>query len=262
MERNVLTYRSYIAQGNYKIVLDEIKDDKGIPQLQAIKLLARYFTESDKEAIVQSVKDLMKDGVVANDSTVQIIAATIYYNEGLYEEALRCVFNNSNSLEALATLIQIYLKINRIDLAEKELRTLQKLEDDATITLLATCWVQLAQGGEKVSEALSTVQDMIEKYGATMTLLNIQAVAALSLGKKDVAEKAILSALEKNPNQADTLANQIGIYQQLSKQPELLGRITAQLQNVAPKNYSWLADAARAERDFDAAAAKYAPEAR
>jgi coatomer protein complex subunit epsilon len=96
--RDVYIYRSYIVQKNYKFVLAEIKDSAPTP-LQAVKLLATYLTSPDnKEISLVTVKEWMSDGAVASNPVLQVVAATIYYYEENYEEAMRCVYQ-SNSLE-------------------------------------------------------------------------------------------------------------------------------------------------------------------
>jgi coatomer protein complex subunit epsilon len=42
-------------------------------------------------------------------------------------------------------LVQIYLKINRIDQAEKELKNMEKIDEDASLTQLSAAWIHIAK---------------------------------------------------------------------------------------------------------------------
>jgi len=186
---------------------------------------------------------------------LQLVAGTIYYHEENYEDAMRCVYQ-SNSLEGLALLIQIYLKINRVDQAEKELKGLQKMDEDATITQLATAWVCVAMGGEKITEAFAIFQDLIEKYGPSVLLLNGSAVCSLHTKKYAEAEKFLLQALEKNSSDVDTLINLIVCYQQQGKPSEVITRQINQLRTAAP-SHPFVAWIKRLEEGFDTHAAHF-----
>jgi len=253
-ERDVYIYRSYIAQGNYRIVLDEIKESHA-PSLQALKLLASFYLSPDnRESIVTKLKEWLQQGISQGDDVLQITAATIYTELGNYEDALRCIYT-STTLESLSFVVQLYLRINRLDLAEKELEKLQKLDEDATITLLSTAWVHLHAGGDRSKEALGIFQDLVEKYGSTVTLLNGIGVSHLAAKRYNDAEKVFLQALEKKASDSDTIINLIATYQHQQKPQDIITRYLSQLKTSAP-THPWLLDYQKMETNFDQFAAQ------
>jgi coatomer protein complex subunit epsilon len=255
VERDTYVYRSYIALGNYQIVLDEVETNAH-PSLQAVKLLATYLSdESNKEIALVTVKEWMADGVSASNQQLQLVAGTIYIHEQLYEEAMR-VLHQSNSLEGSALMIQALLKIDRLDLAEKELMNMRKQDEDATATQLATAWIYTL-GGDKVQDAFYIFKELSDKYGQSPSLLNGLAVCCLHMKKFEQAEQFLLDAIEKNSKDADTLTNIITCYLQLKKAPEQVNRYINQLKTGNPK-HAWVAGVKSAEESFDRAATRFA----
>ena len=80
----------------------------------------------------------------------------------------------------------------------------------------------MALGGEKVQEAYYIYQEMIDKLGSTALLLNGQAVTFLAQGKYAEAEAALAEAIEKDPNNPETLVNMIVLAHHQGKQPEVI----------------------------------------
>ena len=59
IESKEFVYRSYIALGQFNIVIDEVSDSPSTPSsLQAVKLLARYLSQpQDKEIILMTLNE-------------------------------------------------------------------------------------------------------------------------------------------------------------------------------------------------------------
>jgi coatomer protein complex subunit epsilon len=260
IERDVLLYRSYIALGNYGLVLAEIADDAPTA-LQAVKLLATYKSNPDgKEMVLLTLKEWTNDPNTMNNPTLLLIAGMIFTCEGKLEDAIRNT-HSGTTLEMLAMNVDIYIKMNRMDLAERESKLMQQMDDDATLTQLASAWVSLAIGGKRMEEANSIFQDMSEKYdtGKTPMILNGMAVALMAMGQYDEAERVLLESLGKSSNDVQTLENLIVCTSHLRKPVEVINRYVSQLKMASP-NCELIAERTMWESTFDRVAASYQPE--
>jgi coatomer protein complex subunit epsilon len=107
----------------------------------------------------------------------------------------------------MALQIQVLLKMDRPDAAEKVLRAMAAVNDDATLTQLATAWVGVQAGGGKVQEAFYVFQELGDKYSWTVKLFNGSAACRMLMGQFEDAEKDLLEALNKDGKDPETLAN-------------------------------------------------------
>lgn len=83
-------WRAYIAQSKYSVVLDGIAND-GAPVLQAIKKVAEYFALPANRNVVVKWFEEHSTASIDNDYSAiwSILAGTVFYNAGLYEETLK-----------------------------------------------------------------------------------------------------------------------------------------------------------------------------
>nr|KAF6479538.1 COPI coat complex subunit epsilon [Molossus molossus] len=143
VERDVFLYRAYLAQRKYGVVLDEIKPSSA-PELQAVRMFAEYLAnDSQRDTIIAELDREMSRSVEVTNTTFLLMAASIYFHDQNPDAALRTL-HQGDSLECMAMTVQILLKLDRVDLARKELKKMQDQDEDATLTQLATAWVNLA----------------------------------------------------------------------------------------------------------------------
>nr|CAG4641896.1 EOG090X0A8E [Eurycercus lamellatus] len=257
LERDVFVYRAYIALKKFSVVISEIHGASPA-EIQPLKTLAEYFSQPTKrEAIVLKLDQQISGNIDVNNYVFLLVAGTIYYNESSFETALK-VLHQSDNLECRALMLQTQLKMDRLDLAKKELKHLQEIDDDAVLTQLASAWVNLLTGGDKLQEAYYTFQELADKNTSTALLLNGQANCFIGQGKFDEADSVLQEALEKDSNNTDTLVNLMVLSQLSGKAPEVFNRYLSQLTDSAP-DHLFVKEFQAKERDFNSLIKQYAP---
>ncbi|KAJ9691308.1 hypothetical protein PVL29_013478 [Vitis rotundifolia] len=248
IERDCLVHRSYIALGSYQLVINEIDSSAATP-LQAVKLLALYLSSPEnKESTISSLKEWLGDPAIGNNPILRLIAGIVFMHEQDYNEALKHT-HPGGTMELHALNVQIFLKMHRSDYAEKQLKIMQQMDEDHTLTQLANAWLNLAVGGSKIQEAYLIFQDFSEKYQMTGLILNGKAVCCMHMGHFDEAESLLLEALNKDAKDPETLANLVVCSLHLGKQSS---RYLSQLKLSHP-DHVLVTRASAAEEAFDRA---------
>lgn len=245
LEKDFYVWRSYLAQKKYKVVLEE----KLPEELSSIKLFAEYLSIPSKR---ESILALLDKESTSSDFDI-ITYASIYIEEGQYESALR-LLNFGSHLELSALKVHTLLAMFRNDLALKELKQMQERDEDNTLTQLCSAWVHIANNGDKLNEAYYTLQDLIDKYGATPILVNAQAAVLIAQEKYEEAWDLLQ---DTSADSEDTLINNMVAAGRLGKGNEVYNRILSQLQEIPVKG-KYLHHYQEKAKDFDSLVAIYA----
>lgn len=258
VEKDVYMYRAFLAQKKYGVVLDDIRSNSS-DELKYVRTMAEYLSnETKREQIIHEL-DAKLGSLNVTNPLVLLIIANIYVLADNYETALKVLHSvdASQLLESSALSIQIYLKLDRQDLARKELKKMVEIDEDSIITQLASAWVYMATG-EKLQDAYFTFQELSDKHSGTTLLLNNQALCQINQGKYDEAQNLLQEALDKDSNNPDAMVNTIVLNQALGKPVEVNNRYVSQLKD-SHKNHPFVRDLAQKENEFNRIAQSYHP---
>jgi len=224
------------------------------PALQALALKSKYEEAVDEET-KNSIIDEMKTLAAGDTSpSVQLYASQLYLSHGSTKDALSCV-HLSTTMEHSTMALQIYLKLDRLDLASKQLDSLRNVDEDSVLTSLAAVRIALAGGSSTAPDAAHHLNSLSEQYGPSPMLLNLSACANCMTGDYVEAEAKLLECKKEfsafpNP---DTLVNLIVCSQYLNKPSD---EYIAELKEAVP-NHPFLEGLKRVEGAFLREAMKY-----
>lgn len=263
--------RSHIALSKPDAVAGLIPDDTENVALKAVSALARYVgaTEApDKDASLEELRDLCVEiegeDVDANDwekGMVRVLAGTAFAIAGEVEEALETLGagTNTDNLEAVALTVQIYLSINRSDLARKELdRSRRWAEDDLLLQLIESS-IGLVTGKDGYADSNSFYTEQLGNPSLFSThLLTARGVTRLLKGEIPAAKSDFEEAVSQQGGTADpeTLAAMTVAAGLGSSKPAEADQLWSQLSSQYP-THPLVIDVSHKAELFDELCAKF-----
>lgn len=274
VEKEFLIAKAQVGLGQHEMVIGEQASAVGPLMIAARHWaeLKRTLVASNADGAKSAADDLAK---VAGDTPspalapVAALAAAAYLHAGDVSSSLSLAgswnkkLSNDDScpvwrlVELKALVIDGFLRLNRVDLAEKELQAMSTVDDDSTIYNLSSTLIKLRRGGEKpqeFQEAKALLEDIAGRCGQSVSLLNLTALAYHGLGDEAQAENYLMDALSKRGQDADTNANLAATAVQSGKPMESVKRFVDQT-----KGSQWNTVYLAKERQFDEAASQLAP---
>eukprot|EP00736_Rhodelphis_marinus_P003141 Rmarinus@m.28662 len=231
LKRDIYIQKSQLAQGNYQLVVNSIAEDSAATELVALKYLAVYLAgRASYDDVLERVRSLIKL------PECQLVEAVLHTCEGKYEEALG-VLHSCSDLDALGLRVYVLLRMDRANLAAKELQTMQAADPDSTLTQLAEAWIALRLGGEKVRDASNIFDELSQRFGETVLLMNGLAACHIASGDYAAAEAVLQNAMRRNPNDPDTLANLACVAPHCGKSADQITQLVTQLRTCAPTHH-------------------------
>jgi len=257
-EREEVMLRAMIALGEYDRVVTEANAGDKSPAIQALGLHASYLAASDadtRQGIVDRMKVLLADGG-SSDTSVQLTACHVFLHADLLKEALSCV-HLGLTMEHLAMGLQIYIKIDRIDLAADALGLLKQADEDSILAQLCSAYISISKGRSESNDAVHVLSGLSEQYGPSVMILNCLAVANMVGGKYEAAESNLKEALaEGGENDADALVNVVVCMQHLGKSSSAIEPYLTKLR-AGHADHPFVKGLARVEGAFEREGGKY-----
>lgn len=258
--------RSHIALAQFDrayALVRSIGEDESAAQ--AVRILADSVKAagSDGGAAADEAFELLEALGEDADGPTRAIAGTILAAQEDYrQQAIETLAAGSKQedQECVALLVQLYLSLDRLDLAKQTYASAKVWAEDSLLIQLCEAWIGLKQGGEEdtsYQSAFYCYDEISQGPSANNpTVLNGKAVSQAALHRWPEAEAPLTEAAGIDSNHAATLANSAAIALLSGKPAGTSEQYLSTLRSVAP-NFPLLEDLAAKEALFDEAAAKF-----
>jgi len=263
--------RAYIALDDPKPVQALVPADAEEVSLKAVSALARYVgatSPEDKEGSLEELRDLCVeiegddvDATPKEKGTVRVLAGTAFALANEVEEALETlgVGTNTDNLEAVALTVQIYLSINRPDLARKEFERAKRWAGDDMLVQLVEAFIGMVTGKDGYQDCNSFYDEQLGNPSLTSPhLLTARGITRLLRGevagaKSDLEEAVLQHGGKPDAETLGAMTVAAGLSQSKSTETE---QLWAQLITEYP-SHPMVLDLARKSEQFDELCMKF-----
>lgn len=265
-DRDSLVARAQLGLGQYDAVIHELRTATH-PLLVATRLYAEVAKEmatlplSGSSTKVKALADAAAT-VVPTQADVAVLAvgglilardvpaALTLANQWIAK--LDANTYGRQLIELRAVVADGYLRMNRPDLAEKEVNAMKAIDDENTLTILIGGIVAFRMSAvkpERINDALAAFNEVTSRCGQSVTVLNLLALANMTKGNARDAERNLLDALAKKSGDPDTVANLAMVAAQLGKPAEAMHKYVSNAKNATPQS-AWGQQYAAMEQRF------------
>jgi len=258
IEREEFLLRAHMALGQHDKVAQAAAVPGASASIQALGFRTIYETSSDdeggREKALDELKLLLSDA--SGNTSIQLTCAHVFLAAGMTKEALQCV-HLGLTLEHLSLSLQIYLKMDRLDLAAGQLSLMKQADEDSVVTQLGSVYLAIATGSSTAADATHHLNSMSEQYGPSPLLLNLIAASYMACGNFEMAATSLEECRTEHAGEdADTLVNTVVCYQHLGKGMTAIAPIVDALKASYP-NHAFCQGLERVEGAFEREALKY-----
>ncbi|KAF8347893.1 coatomer complex protein [Amanita rubescens] len=266
---SVLLYkaRAHIALNDPQSALRLTSEDNENVAVKAVRALAKYVAaddDVDKDAALEEQRDLAveiegddSEGGAGEKALVRVIAATAFVRAGETEEALETLGTDTEDLEAVALLVQIYLSINRPDLAKKQFDRSKKWAEDDLLLQLIESTIGLVTGKDGYSNSSSFYTEQLANPSLTSPhILTARGVTRILRNEVQEAKSDLEESLEQQKGDAETLAALCVAASLGASKKQEAEDLWVRLTTEQP-NHPLVVDVSNKTDLFDRAAAKY-----
>ncbi|KAJ7504370.1 coatomer complex protein [Mycena galericulata] len=210
--------RAHIALNDPAAVASLVPAGSENVAVKAVAALARYVSATEaakQEGALEELRDLAVEiegdedveGTERDKNAVRVLAGTAFARAGEVEEALETLLTETQDLEAVAVIVQIYLSINRSDRAKKEFdRAKQWAEDDLLLQLIeSSIGLVAAKDGYSNSNSFYTEQ-LGNPSLSSPHILTARGVTRILRNEIPEAKSDLEESLEQQKGDAETLA--------------------------------------------------------
>jgi len=259
--------RAHIALDDPKSALQLLPENSENVVVKATASLAKYVAASEsteKEAYLEELRDLAveieEDDVEGSDrdkALVRVLGGTAFARAGEIEEALETLGVDTEDLEAVAIIVQIYLSINRPDLAKKQFERSKRWAEDDLLLQLIESNIGIATGKDGYANTSSFYTEQLGNPSLTSPhILTARGVTRILRNEVQDAKSDLDESLEKQKGDAETLAALVvagGLGAMKSSETE---ELWTRLRTEHP-NYPLVVDVAKKDALFDECVARY-----